>query len=90
MRVLVPRHGQLSVASGRIHDIRHTFGARAADAGVPLPAIKEMMVTNRSRQLSLTLMLLTRLADAGADALQYRRGPRARYPSNDQTLSARN
>ena len=27
----------------RFHDPRHTFGTRAADAGVPLPAIREVM-----------------------------------------------
>jgi len=27
----------------RIHDLRHTFGTRAADAGVPLPAIRDVM-----------------------------------------------
>lgn len=26
----------------RIHDLRHTFGTRAADAGVPLPAIRDV------------------------------------------------
>ena len=27
----------------RFHDLRHTFGTRAADAGVPLPAIRDVM-----------------------------------------------
>jgi integrase len=27
----------------RIHDLRHTFGTRAADGGAPLPAIKDVM-----------------------------------------------
>jgi len=27
----------------RIHDLRHTFGTRAADAGAPLPAIQRVM-----------------------------------------------
>jgi hypothetical protein len=27
----------------RVHDLRHTFGTRAADGGAPLPAIKDVM-----------------------------------------------
>jgi integrase len=27
----------------RFHDLGHTFGTRAADAGVPLPAIRDVM-----------------------------------------------
>ena len=31
------------IADLRFHDLRHTFGTRAADAGVPLPAIRDVM-----------------------------------------------
>ena len=27
----------------RVHDLRHTFGTRAADGGAPLPAIRDVM-----------------------------------------------
>jgi integrase len=31
------------ISNLRFHDLRHTFGTRAADAGVPLPAIRDVM-----------------------------------------------
>ena len=33
----------------RFHDLRHTFGTRAADAGVPLPAIRDVMGHNSTQ-----------------------------------------
>ena len=35
----------------RFHDLRHTFGTRAADAGVPLPSIRDVM---RHRSIQTT------------------------------------
>lgn len=32
-----------NISDLRFHDLRHTFGTRAADAGVPLPAIRDVM-----------------------------------------------
>jgi integrase len=34
---------QAGISDLRFHDLRHTFGTRAADAGVPLPAIRDVM-----------------------------------------------
>jgi integrase len=34
---------EAGIADLRFHDLRHTFGTRAADAGVPLPAIRDVM-----------------------------------------------
>lgn len=34
---------QAGITDLRFHDLRHTFGTRAADAGVPLPAIRDVM-----------------------------------------------
>ena len=31
------------ISNLRVHDLRHTFGTRAADAGVPLTAIRDVM-----------------------------------------------
>lgn len=34
---------QAGITDLRFHDLRHTFGTRASDAGVPLPAIRDVM-----------------------------------------------
>ena len=34
---------QAGITDFRFHDLRHTFGTRASDAGVPLPAIRDVM-----------------------------------------------
>jgi len=45
----------------RIHDLRHTFGTRAADAGVPLPAIRDVM----GHKSTKTTERYTHATDAG-------------------------
>src|SRR5262249_29240545 len=49
------------IGSLRIHDLRHTFGTRAADAGVPLPAIRDVM----GHKSTKTTERYTHATDAG-------------------------
>jgi len=49
------------IESLRIHDLRHTFGTRAADAGVPLPAIRDVM----GHKSTKTTERYTHATDAG-------------------------